>query len=537
MTLPVTSTSFPATRHEILYGSRVVRCFADRPPTIDAVFRGAVARAPDRGALLLDDLRVTYSELDRRVTAIASNLLALGLEPGDRVALLLGNGFAFVETVLATARAGLIAVPMNIRQRRPEIEFVLNQCQAAALVCDAEHGVNLPDRAATPSLRQVFMVGGKEGTAYEMLKQDAPQRDFPQVEPESAFCLLYTSGTTGKPKGAILTHLGTVHSLIHYQHGFDLSEGEISVLAVPASHVTGLVAIILTMIRVAGTTVLMPAFKARRFLEIASATRMSYTLIVPAMYNLCLLDPDFAAFDLSHWRMAGFGGAPMPAATVERLAQAVPNMVLVNCYGSTETTSPSTLLPLGDIRSHPKSVGVPLPCADIVVMGEDGREVPPGESGEILIGGPMVVPGYWNNPDADRTGFLGGYWISGDIGSKDAEGYVHVFDRKKDMINRAGFKIYCIEVENVLSHHPSVVEAAVIGKPDPVLGERVHAFIYNEGRPADVADIRAYCAERLSDYKVPDAFTFVADPLPRNANGKILKTSLRDLLPTGTERP
>jgi long-chain acyl-CoA synthetase len=255
---------------------------------------------------------------------------------------------------------------------------------------------------------------------------------------------------------------------------------------------------------------------------------MTYSLCVPAMYNLCLLDPDFVRFDLSSWRIAGFGGAPMPSATIERLARALPDLTLCNAYGSTETTSPATLMPPGAIKDHPASVGRILPCADIVVVDEEGREVAAGETGELLIGGPMVVPGYWDNPEGNAKGFVGGYWVSGDLGSVDADGNVHVFDRKKDMINRAGFKIYCIEVESVMTHHPSVVEAAVVGRPDPVLGERAHAFVFTDGRPFDAEDIRRFCAERLSDYKVPDTVTDLGQPLPRNANGKVLKTELRD---------
>jgi acyl-CoA synthetase (AMP-forming)/AMP-acid ligase II len=462
---------------------------------------------------------------------VAAGLQRAGLKQGDRVALLLGNGVEFVEAVLAAARAGLIAVPMNTRQRKPEIEFVLNQCGAAAIVYDAEHEANLPAREAVPALLRVFVVGDGAGEPYGALRQtDADGAAFPEVAEEDVFCLLYTSGTTGKPKGAMLTHFGVIHSLLHFEHALQLGPADVGALAVPASHVTGLVAIILTMLHVGGATVIMPVFKARTFLEVAARERMSYTLIVPAMYNLCLLDKDFASFDLSAWRVAGFGGAPMPRATIERLAEALPDLSLINCYGSTETTSPATVLPFGAIRSHPASVGRPLPCADLVVVGEDGCEVASGESGELLIAGPMVVPGYWDNPEANRTAFVGGYWISGDLGSKDADGFVHVFDRKKDMINRAGFKVYCIEVESVLSHHPSVIEAAVVGRPDPVLGERVHAFVYNENRPADVAGIRAWCGERLSDYKVPDTITFLDRPLPRNANGKILKNALRDML-------
>jgi acyl-CoA synthetase (AMP-forming)/AMP-acid ligase II len=325
----------------------------------------------------------------------------------------------------------------------------------------------------------------------------------------------------------MLTHLGTIHSVLHFAYGFELTERDVTILAVPASHVTGVVAVILTMARVGGLTVLMPAFRARAFLELAERERMTVALIVPAMYNLCLLDPEFARFDLSAWRLGSFGGAAMPEATIAELARTLPGLALVNVYGATETTSPATMMPPGGIAAHADTVGTALPCADILAVDDDGREVAPGVSGEIWIAGPMVVPGYWNNPEADATGFSAGYWRSGDIGSIDAEGFVRVFDRKKDMINRAGFKVYCIEVENVLAHHPDVVECAVVGRPDPVLGERVQAFVVPRGPNPSVADLQAFCAERLSDYKVPDIISFLRDPLPRNPNGKVLKTVLR----------
>ena len=512
-------------RNETHYGDRVVRCFAQRPAHVDAMFREAVARDPERDALVLGDRRISYRALDATVDAVAGNLTQCGYAKGDRLALLLGNCFEFVYAVLACARTGIIVVPMSIRQRAPETEFILTQCEAAGLIFQGDLAEHLPDRAALPHLREYFVVGEGPGTPFAQLTVPATAPNVTIAE-EDIFSLLYTSGTTGRPKGAMLTHLGIVHSLLHYKHGMALRDGEVSVLAVPASHVTGLVAIILTMLHVGGCTVLMPAFKARVFLEIAARERMTHGLLVPAMYNLCLLDPDFAKFDLAAWRIGGFGGAPMPQATIERLATALPNLTLVNVYGSTETTSPATMLPLGEAATRADTVGKALPCADILVMDEDGREVAPGESGELWIGGPMVVPGYWRNAEADRSAFHRGYWKSGDLGSLDAQGYVRVFDRKKDMINRGGYKVYCIEVESVLARHPDVIECAVIGRPDPVLGERVHAFVVPSAPGVNEAPLKAFCAERLSDYKVPDSVTFL-DALPRNANGKILKTALR----------
>jgi acyl-CoA synthetase (AMP-forming)/AMP-acid ligase II len=515
-----------ALRHETHYGSRVVRCFAERPADVDAMFRAAVACAPDRAAVTLGEQRISYRTLDARVDAVAANLARRGFRKGDRLALLLGNCFEFVVAVLAAARIGVIVVPMSIRQRAPETEFILTQCEAAGLIYQGDLAEYLPARAALSHLREMFVVGDGPGTAFAELTAAATAPAVAIAE-EDTFALLYTSGTTGRPKGAMLTHFGTMHSLMHYGQGMALRDGDVSVLAVPASHVTGLVAIILTMLRVAGTIVLMPAFKARLFLEIAARERMSHALLVPAMYNLCLLDPDFGKFDLTAWRVGGFGGAPMPQATIERLAAVLPDLTLVNVYGSTETTSPVTMLPLGEAATRADTVGKPLPCTDIVVMDDEGREVAPGISGELWIAGPMIVPGYWQNEEADRTAFCGGYWKSGDIGSVDAEGYVRVLDRKKDLINRGGYKVYCIEVESVLARHPDVIECAVIGRPDPVLGERVHAVVVPRGPEASEAALKRYCAEQLSDYKVPDIITFLPDALPRNANGKVLKTALR----------
>ena len=515
----------PRLRRECHYDGRIVTCYADRPASIDALFRRTVAAHPDRIAVVSAEQRMTYRNLERMVECVAGNLAVAGFDKGERLAVFIGNRPEFLITVLAAARIGLIIVPIGTRQKRPEITFVLTQCSAAAVICDAEFATNLPPRASVPSLREVFVVGDGDGNSFEHLMQPATA-PVVAIEQEDVFCLLYTSGTTGTPKGARLTHLGAVHSVLNYRHGMALGEGEVSVLAVPASHVTGLIAILLTMIEVAGTTVMMAEFKARRFLEIAAAEHMTHALLVPAMYNLCLLDADFLRFDLSPWRVGGFGGAPMPEATIERLADVLPGLVLLNVYGATETTSPVTMMPRGQVAQHRDTVGQVLPGADIIVMDGAGREVPSGEQGELWIAGPMVVPGYWDNAEADRASFTGGFWNSGDIGSIDVAGYVRILDRKKDVINRGGYKIYSIEVENVLAQHPAVVECAVVPRDDAVLGQRVHAVIVANRADLTPDVLRAHCAPALSDYKVPTSFTFRDGALPRNANGKVLKREL-----------
>ena len=259
----------------------------------------------------------------------------------------------------------------------------------------------------------------------------------------------------------------------------------------------------------------------------AARERVTYTVMVPAMYNLCLLQPDFDSYDLSSWRIGGFGGAPMPIATIERLDARIPGLKLMNCYGATETTSPSTMMPGELTASHIDSVGLPCPGAQIVVMDAEGRELPRGEIGEIWIHGGSVIKGYWNNPKATAESFTAGFWHSGDLGAIDAENFVRVFDRQKDMINRGGLKIYSAEVESVLSGHPDVVESAIIAKPCPVLGERVHAVVVTRSTVGAEA-LRAWCAERLSDYKVPETMDVRMEPLPRNANGKVMKRQLRE---------
>src|SRR4029453_9680702 len=305
------------------------------------------------------------------------------------------------------------------------------------------------------------------------------------------------------------------------------TEADRSIAAVPLGHVTGVVANITTMARCAGALIIMPEFKAAEYLRLAARGRGTYTVMVPAMYNLCLLQPDFDNYDLSSWRIGGFGGAPMPIATIEKLAEKIPGLQLANCYGATETTSPSTMMPAEFVASHIDSVGLPCPGATIIAVDAEGREMPRGEIGEIWIHGGSVIKGYWNNPKATAENFTGGFWHSGDLGSIDADNFVRVFDRQKDMINRGGLKIYSAEVESVLAGHPAVVESAIIAKPCPVLGERVHAVVVTRAAVAG-DDLRAWCAERLSDYKVPETLTVTTEPLPRNANGKVLKRQLRE---------
>ena len=220
----------------------------------------------------------------------------------------------------------------------------------------------------------------------------------------------------------------------------------------------------------------------------------------------------------------------MPVATIEMLAEKLPHLQLLNAYGATETTSPSTIMPRTQWRNHFDSVGITVPCGEIKVVDDDGSEVPRGTAGELWIAGPMVVPCYWQRPDANRSEFVNGFWRSGDIGSIDADGFVRVFDRKKDMINRGGFKVFSAEVENVIVGLEGVLECAIIGRDDPVLGQRVHAIVVVADQRALSPDaVKEFCARRLADYKVPETVSLRTTPLPRNANGKVVKAMLREV--------
>jgi long-chain acyl-CoA synthetase len=240
-----------------------------------------------------------------------------------------------------------------------------------------------------------------------------------------------------------------------------------------------------------------------------------------------LLQDDFAKHDLAAWRIGAYGGAPMAPATIAQLAEKLPALTLLNCYGATETTSPTTVMPPGHTARRPDSVGVAVPCGALKIVDEHGTALPPGHTGEVWIHGPMVVRGYWDNPEATAANFSDGWWHSGDLGRLDADGYLEVLDRLKDVINRGGYKVFSSEVEAVLALHPAVAESAVVGVACPVLGERVHAFVSLREATAE-ADLAAHCAARLADYKVPERWTLTPDPLPRNANGKLMKRPLRE---------
>lgn len=519
--------SIPAMRLEPRFGDRIVPAFCDRPKDIWTMIADAAASNPDGEALVCGARRMKWREVAQQSAQIAAGFHELGLRRGDRLAVLLGNRIEFVLTLFAAARAGLVTVLLSTRQQKPEIAYVLTDCGAKLLIHEATLAVRIPDAGDVPDLLHRIAVDDEGPSAFSALLDDAPPQAPADVGEEDTAMILYTSGTTGRPKGAMLAHCNVIHSAMVFVSCLKLTAADRSIAAVPLAHVTGVIANIMTMVRCAGSLIIMAEFKAAEYLKVASRERVTYTVMVPAMYNLCLLQPDFDSTDLSSWRIGGFGGAPMPVATIERLKAKIPGLKLMNCYGATETTSPSTMMPGELTADHIDSVGLPCPGAQIIIMGADGFELPRGEIGEIWIHSGSVIKGYWNNPKATAESFTAGFWHSGDLGSIDAQNFIRVFDRQKDMINRGGLKIYSAEVESVLAGHPDVIESAIIAKSCPVLGERVHAVVVTRNGVA-VEALCAWCAERLSDYKVPETMALTSEPLPRNANGKVMKRQLRE---------
>ncbi len=511
------------------FGDRQVECFTPRPKSLDQLLRDAVARSGEREAIVDGTRRWSYRDLDASVDRIAGNLAARGIEKGDRIALLLRNSAEFIQVIMAAARIGAISVPINVRSQTPELAYILDHAAPKVLIHDANMQARLPDIAG---IGHRFAVGLKEAdeNSFATLLTTPPGHALipPDTDEENVAIVLYTSGTTGEPKGAMLTHLNIVHSVMHFEICMALTAEERSILAVPASHITGLIANILTMIRTAGCIIILPEFDANAFLDLASRERMTHTVMVPAMYNLCLLRADLENHNLSAWRVGCFGGAPMPETTITALAVQLPGLVLMNAYGATETCSPTTLMPPGETAVRPDSIGKSVPCGDIKIVDRLGQEVAVGTAGEIWVSGPMVVPGYWNDPGKTALGFSKGYWKSGDLGSIDREGFVCIHDRIKDMIIRGGYNIYSAELENTLSHHPQIMECAAVAQSDDVLGEKIHMFVRLKKDIITADDVRQFCRDRLADYKVPDVVTFLDEPLPRNANGKIMKGSLRE---------
>lgn len=517
-------------RVERHFGDRLVRCFVERETNAYLALEHVAAVRGDSDAVVAGGTRLSYRQFMDEVARVATGLRSLGIAEDDRIALFCGNRVEFLILLYAGLRIGAVLLPIDARLRGVEVAHILATGGARLIAYDQRLAGELPGPESLPAGCGVLPIPISGGAPlFEDVAAGRDQDRRPAPDEEAPAIVVFTSGTTGRPKGATLTHINIEHSCLHFHHTIGLTAEDRVGVVTPITHVTGLVMGAIAALRAGATVLLLENFRAAQFLEMASRERMTQTVMVPAMYRLCLLDESFDGADLSAWRIGNYGGAPMPEGLIVELAERLPELQLINGYGASETCSPAAMLRPGEGLSHAACVGRPLPCADIVVMDEEGREVAPGEVGEIWIAGAMVSPGYWNDPEATARGFVGGYWRSGDLGMFDGDGYLRIKDRIKDVVNRGGYKVYSAEVESVLSRFDGVVEAAVVGRPSPVLGERVHAFVSVASPAVTEAALRAFCDRFLADYKVPESFSVTTDRLPRNAIGKLEKGPLREL--------
>jgi len=539
-----------------------MQVYKNRLGTMRDLIALADARA-DVEFLVHEGRRLTFGEHNARVRRLAASLLEQGVEPGDRVALLSANTIEWVITFWAAAAVGAALVPLNAWWKTEELEYALRDSGARVLVCDAKRRAaigDLPSRI--PSLEAVAVMdgpappatsaaggsGGPDEIAFsDLLAGDTPDA-LPGVEvaEDDILGILYTSGTTGAPKGATVTHRQAVANLQNIfliavagsMKGAAAPElsGDMqnaALLVVPLFHVTGSLATMVVTYASGGKLVLMPPgrFEPETALRIIQDERITAIGGVPTVMWRIVESPALGSYDLSSVSRCSYGGAPAAPELVERIEGAFPKVrqTLSTAYGLTETASVATINSGDDYFDHPGSVGRAVPTVEIRVT-DDGRVLPPGEAGEIEIKGPTVMMrGYWRLPDATAEVLSPDGWFrSGDVGYLDADGFLTIVDRAKDMVIRGGENVYCVEVENALYSHPDVIDAAVIGVPHRTLGEEVKAVVQlRDGARVGPAELREHCARHLADFKVPSEIEVRAEPLPRNPAGKILKNLLR----------
>ncbi|CAL9643946.1 acyl-CoA synthetase [Streptomyces sp. Tu 3180] len=487
--------------------------------TVDGVLRRSARRTPARVAVEYGDRTWTYDALDTAVSRAASVLLAEGLSPGDRVGAYGHNSDAYLIGFLACARAGLVHVPVNQNLTGDDLAYLVGQSGSALVLADPDLAGRLPDGVRTLPLRDA------DGSLLARLA-GAPPYDGPEPRSEDLVQLLYTSGTTALPKGAMMTHRALVHEYLSAITALDLAAGDRPVHALPLYHSAQMHVFLLPYLAVGATNVILDAPDGDRLLDLVEQGRADSLFAPPTVWIGLSNRPDFATRDLSGLRKAYYGASIMPVPVLERLTERLPSLAFYNCFGQSEIGPLATVLGPGEHRGRMDSCGRPVLFVDARVVDEDGRDVPDGTPGEIVYRSPQLCEGYWDKPEETAEAFRGGWFHSGDLAVRDADGYFTIVDRVKDVINSGGVLVASRQVEDALYTHPAVAEAAVIGLPDERWVEAVTAVVVPRGEVTE-AELIAHARERLSGFKAPKRVLFT-DGLPRNASGKILKRELRD---------
>ena len=493
--------------------------------------------SPDKAALVSLERTVSWAEFKDRIARLAGGFRELGVAPGERIAMLAGNSDRYVEYYFATLWAGAVMVPVNTRWTTQEIAACLNDAAAVLLLVDAEHcGWADELREQCPALRQILLAAADDDhglvSTETLIRAAAPAPDAVRHNDDLA-ALFYTGGTTGRAKGVMLSHANLMANSLTAMANMNISGATIHLHVSPMFHVAG-GARLFSVTVAGGTHAVIPTFEPSLFLGALERFRVTLTVVVPTMLNRLVNHPGLGDYDLSCLDMLSYGASPMPEALLERAMALFPDVRFLQSYGMTELSPVATVLePRFHVFDGPdagfvRSAGRPVYNADIVILDVDGNSLEDGEVGEICVRGPMVMRGYWQQPELTAQTLRGGWMHTGDAGYIGERGFLFLVDRIKDMIVTGGENVYSAEVENVLYQHPAIAECAVIGIPSADWGEAVHAVVtLRPGMTVSTQDLFGHCRSRIAGYKCPKSFDVRDIDLPKSGAGKILKVELR----------
>jgi len=521
------------TKHKLIevtspagYGEMV---YADRPRNLAELLANTVAQYESLEAIISPDSRLTYKQFASLVDQVSSGLYhKYGIRKGDRVALMLRNGWEFCVSFFALVKLGAIAVPLNIAYKGEEAAFQLSDSGSIMLIVEPEfRDVITEIRSEIGEVRNICVTDTEE--FLELIKEKKYKAVGIQVDEMDSAVIMYTSGTTGRPKGAVLSHKGLIAEAMCVSELLDWRPGRDKHLCtVPLFHVTGLVMNFCGSVYAGIPVVFMKQFKAADALRVIEQEKITTMIGVPTIMWLMLNVPEFYHYNLSSLRCFAAGGSAAPEELLKACREKLPGLELCPGYGLTEACGMVlTTVSLDDAWSHKGSVGRALPLIETKVVDTSEKELPFGEAGELLVRGCLTFEGYWNNLEATRKTIVDGWVHTGDIAKAEEKGYIHILDRIKDMINRGGEKIWSLEVENVLYRNSKILEAVAVGVPDTIFGEEVKAVVVlKPDEKATIEEIQEFCSQFLAKYKVPKYVEF-RESLPRNPAGKVMKGELK----------
>jgi long-chain acyl-CoA synthetase len=527
-------------------GGRLQKNFKNRERSLREKIQNCALRG-DATCMRYGDQCISYAEFAQQVWGAAAALEAQGFQKGDRLAVLSYNCPEWISTLFGATSLGGIGVGLNGWWAAEELDYGLRDSGSRVLVVDERLWPRVESVAReVPTLETIYYIGDEPppGTRpIAELMQPSDRVPSVPIDEDDPFVILYTSGTTGRSKGCITTHRGTIAQVIgilYQQISRALLDGAVpaqggggqiaALLSSPLFHVGGLHSNVCTLLTGGAKMVFLEGrFDPEQVMRLVQDEQIQNWAAIPTMLHRVVHHEKVRDYDLSSLRSVSFGGAPTAPETIEKAREVLPiEPAFANAYGLTETHGVATACGGKALLEKKTSAGTAIPVLDLEIRDEDGKPVGPGQLGEVCFRGATITPGYWNRPDATAETVVDGWLLTGDLGYRDEDGFLFVVDRAKDMILRGGENVYCVEIENCLAEHPEIDEAAVVGVPDAELGERVKAVVRRTpGSALDEDSVRRHVAAHLASFKVPEFVEFITDPLPRNASGKILKTELR----------